>query len=142
MLVTEILKEKGDQVFTCAPDTAVADAARELQARKVGAMVVVEGERVVGIVSERDVVRAVAEDGAAALERPVRAYMTAKVVIALPTETVDELMGRMTDRRVRHLPVMRDGKLCGIVSIGDLVKSRIAETVLEAETLKHYIVHG
>lgn len=142
MLVTEILKAKGDEVFTCAPELALAEAARRLQARRVGAMVVVAGDRVVGIFSERDLVRAVAEDGAAALERPVSAYMTGQVVVALPTETVDELMGRMTDRRVRHLPVMRDERLCGIVSIGDLVKSRIAETVLEAETLKHYIVHG
>ena len=142
MLVTEILKGKGDQVFTCAPDITLTEATRLLQVRKVGAMVVVEAERVVGIFSERDVVRAVAEDGGAALDRPVRTYMTADVVVALPTETVDELMGRMTDRRVRHLPVMREGRLSGIVSIGDLVKSRIAETVLEAETLKHYIVHG
>ncbi|NEX92430.1 CBS domain-containing protein [Caulobacter sp. 17J65-9] len=142
MLVTEILKAKGDAVFTCAPDISLQDAARELQARKVGALVVLEKGRVVGIFSERDVVRAVADDGPPALERPVRTYMTKKVVVALPTETVDELMGRMTDRRVRHLPVMREEKLSGIVSIGDLVKSRIAETVLEAETLKHYIVHG
>ena len=142
MLVTEILKAKGDQVFTCAPEITVREAARELQARRVGALVVVEADRVVGIFSERDMVRAVAEDGGQALERPVSAYMTSQVVIALPTEPVEELMGRMTDRRVRHLPVMRDERLCGIVSIGDLVKSRIAETVLEAETLKHYIVHG
>ncbi|MBC6983716.1 CBS domain-containing protein [Caulobacter sp. 17J80-11] len=142
MLVTEILKAKGDEVFTCAPDISLQEAARELQARKVGALLVLEKDRVVGIFSERDVVRAVADDGAPALERPVRTYMTKKVLVALPTETVDELMGRMTDRRVRHLPVMREEKLCGIVSIGDLVKSRIAETVLEAETLKHYIVHG
>ncbi|MGH6958223.1 MAG: CBS domain-containing protein [Caulobacteraceae bacterium] len=140
MLVSHILKDKGDLVFTASPSDSVTAVAALLQARKVGAMVVLEGDRrVVGIVSERDIVRVVAELGAAGLGQPVAACMTRDVVFAQPTETVDALLERMTDRRIRHLPVCEDGRLVGIVSIGDLVKSKIAETVAEAEHLKAYI---
>lgn len=140
MLVSQILKEKGDLVFTASPSDSVAALAALLQARKVGAMVVLdERHEVAGIVSERDIVRVVAELGAEGLAQPISACMTRDVVFAAPSETVDELMGRMTDRRIRHLPVCRDGKLVGIVSIGDLVKRKIEETVAEAETLKAYI---
>jgi CBS domain-containing protein len=111
-----------------------------LYARRVGALVVTEGEReVVGIVSERDIVRVVAEYGGAALSRPVSDCMTREVFFAEPSETVDSLMARMTDRRIRHYPVCYDGRLVGIVSIGDLVKSKIAETTAEAEGLRAYI---
>ena len=96
-----------------------------------------------GIFSERDVVRVLAEAGEGALNRPVSSAMTAEVVFAKPTETVDELLARMTDRRVRHLPVVnRDGELCGLVSIGDLVKHKISEIEAEAQTLKNYITAG
>jgi CBS domain-containing protein len=140
MLVSQILKDKGDMVFTAAPSDSVAAVAALLQARRVGAMVVMEqGQAVAGIVSERDIVRIVAERGADGLSQPISACMTRDVVYAEPQETVDELLGRMTDRRIRHLPVCRDGRLVGIISIGDLVKSKIAETVAEAETLKAYI---
>jgi CBS domain-containing protein len=94
---------------------------------------------VAGIVSERDIVRIVAELGAEGLPRPIAECMTHDVVFADPSETVDQLLERMTDRRIRHLPVCQDGRLIGIVSIGDLVKSKIAETVAEAENLKAYI---
>ncbi len=140
MLVSQILKEKGDLVFTASPTDSVAAVAALLQARKVGAMVVLdEAQDVAGIVSERDIVRVVAELGAEGLSQPISHCMTRDVVFAAPNETVDELMGRMTDRRIRHLPVCRDGKLVGIVSIGDLVKRKIEESVAEAETLKAYI---
>lgn len=143
MLVSQILKEKGDLVFTASPAETVAAAAALLHARRVGAMVVVEGEDVVvGILSERDIVRVLAELGAAALNQPISACMTREVLFAQPTETVESLMGRMTDRRVRHLPVVKDGRLVGIVSIGDLVKHKIAETEAEAEGLKAYIAAG
>jgi CBS domain-containing protein len=143
MLVSQILKVKGDLVFTASPGDTIAAVAALLTARKVGAMVVVEGEReVVGIVSERDIVRIVAEEGAAGLKRPVSACMTREVVFALPSETLDHLLARMTDRRIRHLPVCVDHRLVGIISIGDLVKSKIAETVAEAEGLKAYISSG
>jgi len=143
MLVSQILKSKGDLVFTASPGDTIAAVAALLTARRVGAMVVVEGEReVVGIVSERDIVRIVAEQGATGLEHPVSACMTREVIFALPTETVDHLLARMTDRRIRHLPVCVDHRLVGIISIGDLVKTKIAETVAEAEGLRAYISAG
>jgi CBS domain-containing protein len=142
MLVNQILKNKGSQVFTCTADETLTSASALLFARSVGAMVVMDGEQVVGILSERDVVRAVAQGGAEALRQSVSRFMSAEIIIARLSETVDELMSRMTDRRVRHLPVCEDGRLIGIVSIGDLVKSKIADTVMEAETLKAYIAAG
>lgn len=139
MLVSQILRTKGDTVFTTRPGESVATVAALLQSRNVGALVVMDAERVVGIVSERDVVRAVAEDGPEALQRPVSDYMTANVLFADPGETVDSLLGRMTDRRIRHLPVCKSERLVGIVSIGDLVKSKISEVEAEADGLKAYI---
>jgi CBS domain-containing protein len=142
MLVSQLLKTKGDLVFTAAPTETVAAIAALLLARRVGALVVQDAERVVGIVSERDIVRIVAELGSAALERPVSDCMTRDVLFADPGETVDELMARMTDRRVRHLPVCRDERLVGILSIGDLVKWKISEVEAEASGLKAYIATG
>jgi CBS domain-containing protein len=140
MLVSQILKDKGDMVFTAAPGDSVAAVAALLLSRRVGAMVVLdEHHDVAGIVSERDIVRIVAERGAEGLSQPISACMTREVVFAEPQESVDELLSRMTDRRIRHLPVCRDKRLIGIISIGDLVKSKIAETVAEAENLKAYI---
>ena len=143
MLVSQILKSKGDIVFTIGPDESVQAASSLLVSRGVGALIVLgPGDEVVGIVSERDLVRVIAEEGAGALERPVSSCMTRDVVFADPTEAVDDLMARMTDRRFRHLPVCRNKALIGIVSIGDLVKAKIAETEAEAEGLKAYIAHG
>ncbi len=140
MLVSQILRAKGDMVFTAAPTDSVAAVAALLHARRVGAMVVVEGDRdVAGIVSERDVVRVIAEQGAAGLDQPISACMTREVIFAGPEETVNALLERMTDRRIRHLPVCQDHRLMGIVSIGDLVKVKIAETEAEAEGLRAYI---
>lgn len=139
MLVSQILRAKGDLVFTAAPDESVAAIAALLHARRVGALIVMEADRVAGIVSERDVCRAVAEHGPAALASPVSEFMTRDVVFADPGESVDSLLGRMTDRRIRHLPVCQNERLVGIVSIGDLVKSKIDEVVAEADTLKAYI---
>jgi CBS domain-containing protein len=140
MLVSEVLKIKGDVVFTASPTDTVGAAAAMLFARRVGAMVVVDGDRhVVGMVAERDVVRVVAEAGGHGLDRPLADCMTRDVVFAEPSETVDAVLARMTDRRFRHFPVCVEGRLAGIISIGDLVKSKIAETVAEAEGLRAYI---
>jgi len=140
MLVSQIIREKGDLVFTTTPDEIVSKAVALLDERNVGAMVVIDaGGSVVGIFSERDLVRLVAKAGAVALDQPVESCMSREVIFAAPNETVDSLMARMTDRRVRHLPVLDDGRLVGLVSIGDLVKRKIAETEAEAETLKAYI---
>ncbi len=142
MLVSQILKFKGDLVFTASPNESVSAAAALLHARRVGALVIVNSERVVGIVSERDIVRIVAELGEAALNKPVSECMSLDVYFADPAETVDTLMERMTDRRVRNLPVCRGERLLGIVSIGDLVKSKISEVEAEASGLKAYIAAG
>lgn len=142
MLIAEILKDKGGDVFTAAPGDDLQSTIQSLDQKRVGALVVCEGDRVVGILSERDLVRAVATHGSQALAKPVSAYMTGDVVFAEPTETVGVLMERMTDRRIRHLPVLQDGRLVGVVSIGDLVKSQIAEARFEAESMKAYIGAG
>jgi CBS domain-containing protein len=142
MLVSQILKVKGDSVFTIGPQETVSAACALLHSRRVGAMVVLEGDDVAGIISERDVIRLLAEQGAQALSRPVSACMTRDVLYAEPGETVDALLGRMTDRRVRHLPVCEREKLVGIISIGDLVKHKISEVEAEATDLKAYIAAG
>jgi len=143
VLVSQILKTKGDLVFTASPQETVGAAAALLHTRKVGAMVVVDDkEAVVGILSERDVVRVIAKEGASALTKPVASCMTVNVVFAAPDETVDALLERMTDRRIRHLPVVRGERLAGIISIGDLVKYKISETQAEADGLKAYISAG
>jgi CBS domain-containing protein len=143
MLVSQILKNKGDMVFTITPHETMAAAAGLLHARRVGAMVVMDSEdRVAGILSERDIVRAVSDGDQGALAKPVSEFMTREVVFADPAESVDALLTRMTDRRVRHLPVCKEGRLVGIVSIGDLVKIKIAEAVAEAQHLKDYIAAG
>jgi CBS domain-containing protein len=139
MLVSQILRTKGDTVFTVKPADTVAEVAGLLHAKRVGALVVLEADRVAGIVSERDLVRAIADGGAAALKRQVRDYMTANVLYADPGETVDALLSRMSDRRIRHLPVCKNERLVGIVSIGDLVKWKISEVEAEADGLKAYI---
>src|SRR5271154_2137861 len=107
MLVSQILKDKGDTVFTASPHETVAAAAALLHSRRVGAMVIVDGkDEVVGILSERDIVRVVAEKGASGLSQPVSSCMSRDVVFAAPTEQVQVLLERMTDRRIRHLPVL------------------------------------
>jgi CBS domain-containing protein len=143
MLVSQILKLKGSAVYTCSPLETVAAAASVLHSRRVGALVVMdEGDHVVGMLSERDIVRVIAQQGHMGLQAPVSSCMTKGVIYADPGETVADLATRMTDRRIRHLPVCKDGGLIGIVSIGDLVKSKIAETEAEAEELKAYIAQA
>ena len=139
MLVSQILKHKGDTVFTAAPSETIAAVASLLHARGVGALVVLDQGQVAGIVSERDVVRAVADRGGKALGEPVSNCMTRDVLFADPGETVNSLLARMTDRRIRHLPVCHKERLVGIVSIGDLVKSKLSEMEAEAEGLKSHI---
>lgn len=139
MLVSQILRAKGDTVFTIKPADTVGMVAELLHSRGVGALVAIDAERVVGIVSERDVVRAIASHGESAMNRPVSDFMTVNVLFADPGETIDSLLSRMTDRRIRHLPVCKNERLVGIVSIGDLVKWKISEVEAEADGLKAYI---
>ena len=142
MLVTEILKDKGDAVFSVAPDKTLVEACREMQTRRIGAVMVCDSDRVVGVLSERDVVRAVATSGPEALSEAVSVYMTRDIVFAEPTDTVAILMSRMTDRRIRHLPVLREKRLIGVISLGAVVKCQIEEATREAESLRTYIAAG
>ena len=142
MLVSQILKDKGGAVFSIGPDLTLAQVCNALEQKRVGALIVCQGDTVVGVISERDIVRAVARDGAACLDQPVSDHMTREVVFAEPSETVAILMTRMTDRRIRHLPVMIDARLAGVISIGDVVKCQIAEAQHEAESLRSYIAAG
>ncbi|MFN3371902.1 MAG: CBS domain-containing protein [Sphingomonadaceae bacterium] len=142
MGIAAILNDKGSAVATVTPETSVAAMVAELTTRRIGALLVMEGDRVVGVVSERDIVRALAGHGGEALGLSARDVMTSPVVSISPADSVARAMALMTDRRIRHLPVMDSGKLVGLVSIGDLVKRRIEEIEQEAEALKDYIAAG
>jgi CBS domain-containing protein len=140
MRITDILRRKGDDVVTIAPGESVQALLDALARHRVGALVVSSGDGALdGIVSERDVVRRLQTDGAAVLSSRVSDIMTAAVHTATPEDTLDDLMVLMTDRRVRHIPVVVDGRLHGIVSIGDVVKHRIEELQVERDQLTAYI---
>lgn len=140
MSVLQMLKHKGREVVTARANERVGEAARVLAARNIGAVVVTDASgAVAGILSERDIVRAVAEQGARALERPVSEIMTRDVEVCGPQDSVDDLMERMTHGRYRHMPVVENGRLTGIVSIGDVVKQRIAQSEFEVQAMSAYI---
>jgi len=137
MNVEGILRSKGASVVTIKPDATVADLVRGLREERIGAMVVSEdGRAVLGIVSERDVVRGLADRGPRVLEALVAELMTREVVACTPRDTVKQVMSEMTRRRIRHLPVVADGVLYGIVSIGDVVKNRLEEMETETNVLR------
>lgn len=143
MFVSDILSQKGGSVFTVTPGTSVAQVSQQLSVRRIGSVLVLDGEGgVAGIVSERDLVRALASHGAKALELEARQVMTRDVVTCDPDDSIDQVMETMTSGRFRHLPVVRRGELLGLVSIGDVVKARIEEATHETEALKAYIVAG
>ena len=143
MNVETILGRKGKVVFTVSPDTTISRAAQLLREKRIGAVVVSsDGAQVLGILSERDIVHGLAERGAAVLELPVDELMTHDVETCTGEDTGGELLALMTDRRFRHLPVLENGSLAGIVSIGDVVKSRLDEIMREAEALRDYIALG
>ncbi len=143
MRINSILHHKGDEVATVTADSTVADALAALADHGIGALVVsTDGRTVEGILSERDIVRALAADGAATLEQPVNRLMTGTVVTCTREDTVDSLMATMTEQRVRHVPVVEDGALAGIISIGDVVKHRVGELESETRHLKDYITTG
>jgi CBS domain-containing protein len=143
MTVKHILSEKGDQVVTISPTASLADAAKLLAERRIGALVVTgAGDRVVGIVSERDIVRILAARGAAGLGLSLTDVMTRKVVTCEPAATVGAIMEQMTAGKFRHVPVVDGEKLLGIISIGDVVKWRLQEMEREQAALKDYIQHA
>ncbi|MBB5435397.1 CBS domain-containing protein [Nocardiopsis composta] len=142
MLIAELLRAKGSDVVTVRPDTTVAELLTLLARHNIGAVVVLEGGRIAGIASERDVVRRLERHGAELLERPVREIMTTNVITCKTSDTDDALTVLMTENRVRHVPVLSAGELIGIVSIGDVVKSRIRQLELDRQQLEAYITQG
>ena len=140
MQISRLLERKGSFVATVPPDALVVDVVRELSLRAIGALVVSEDSRsIVGIVSERDVVRSIAQFGPAILQMPVRAIMSDSVRTCDLQDSVDTLMSTMTEHRIRHVPVVSEGALVGIVSIGDVVKTRLDELEADRAALEQYI---
>jgi CBS domain-containing protein len=142
MRISDVLRNKGAAVVTINPDATVKELLAGLAEHNIGAMVVVGAEGVVGIVSERDVVRRLHTDGVGVLARPVSKIMTPAVVTCTRADTVDNLTVMMTENRVRHVPVIENGRLAGIVSIGDVVKTRMEELEAEHAQLQSYITRG
>jgi CBS domain-containing protein len=140
MIVKNILLGRRGNVVTIEPTADLAVAVKRLAERRIGALVILGADhRIVGILSERDIVRAFAERGPAALHEPVGQVMTRDVKTCSEDDTIESLMGRMTTGRFRHMPVVEQGKLVGIVSVGDVVKNRVEEMEREAAALRDYI---
>jgi CBS domain-containing protein len=139
MTIAAILGNKGHEVVTITADRSVAEALAVLADRRIGAVPVIEGDAVLGVFSERDVIRCLALEGAAALNRSVGEAMTAPAVTVVPADGVLSAMALMTRRRIRHLPVVDGGRLVGLVSIGDLVKYRIDSVEADAAAMRDYI---
>jgi CBS domain-containing protein len=140
MRIRDVLRSKGGTVFTIEPDASVHELLARLSGHNVGALVVSpDGRTVAGIVSERDVVRRLHASGPAVLAEPVSTIMTSTVTTCGEQDNVEDLMRLMTDHRIRHVPVLRDGRLVGVISIGDVVKNRIGELEYERSNLIGYI---
>jgi CBS domain-containing protein len=139
MTVRSILNTKGHQIMSVEPDAKLSAAIKLLGEKKIGAVLVMNESRLEGILSERDIVRVLGERGASVLDEPVAQVMTRKVVTCKETDTVAELMEMMTTGKFRHLPVVDNGKVVGLISIGDVVKRRVEEYEREQEALRDYI---
>lgn len=140
MIIEQILNDKGREVITLRADDTLREAAQLLDERRIGAVVTLDADgEIVGVLSERDIVRQFAREGAAALEMKVGNAMTRAVITISAEAPIDQALQLMTDRRIRHLPVVRNNRLTGFVSIGDLVKWKIAETEAEAQAMKSYL---
>ena len=137
--IQQLLGEKGDLVLSVSPDDTVFDATQKMADNDVGSLTVLEDGRLVGIITERHYARNVILKGKSSPKTPVGEIMSAEVVVANPAQTVEECMAIMTDKAVRHLPVLDDGRLIGIISIGDLVKSKISDQKFVIDQLVHYI---
>ena len=143
MYVSALLENKGADVVTAAPNTTINQAVALLAENKIGVLVIsADGKSVDGILSERDIVRALAEQGNDIGNADAATLMSRDVVSCAPGDTIESLMGLMTERRIRHLPVLENGKLAGIVSIGDIVKHRLAEIESEADALRQYVTQA
>ena len=139
MSISAVLRSKGNEVETIGSETPVFDAVRRLGEKRIGALLVLDEERIVGIMSERDVIYCLREHGAGVLDWPVSRVMTESPITVESSRDVLAALALMTERRIRHLPVVDDGQLVGIVSIGDLVKHRMERIEAEAEAMRAYI---
>jgi len=139
MQLREILKTKGSNVLTIEPTATLADVVQKLVENRCGSLVVCEGETMVGIISERDILIAVAQVSEPLDSVMVRARMTTDVVTGVPEGTVNDIMGLMSEKRIRHLPILDNGKLAGVISIGDIVKAQYHQLTVENHYLKNYI---
>jgi CBS domain-containing protein len=137
--IGQLLEQKGSQVWSIPPDATVYDALRLLAERDIGALLVIQGEKLVGILSERDYARKVILKGKSSMKTSVSEIMTERVIVIEIQHTVEEAMALMTDKHLRHLPVIEEGKVIGLVSIGDLVKAKIADQRFMIEQLERYI---
>ena len=137
--VSDLLKTKGNQVWTITPNMTVLDTLQFMAEKDVGALLVLEDEKIVGIISERDFVRSIAKTGLCVLNTTVLEYMTKKVITVSPNQSIDDCMQLMTKEHIRHLPVVEDGKLVGLVSIGDVVKGMITSKEILIDNLQNYI---
>jgi len=137
--INEILQHKSHSVLSISPEASVLDALKLMAEKEVGALVVLDGERLAGIFSERDYARKVILHGKSSKDTPVREIMTQKVVCVRPDQSVEDCMALMTDKRIRHLPVLQDSRVIGVISIGDVVKEVISEQQFVIEQLEHYI---
>ncbi|MDC0196686.1 CBS domain-containing protein [Gammaproteobacteria bacterium] len=143
MIVSHILKSKGRQVYTVSKETNISVVSSLLATKKIGAIVIISKNRSVeGIVSERDIVRGLSNYGAKVLDMPVKDLMTKNVITRGVESQIDELRREMTRSRIRHLPILDDGKLVGLISIGDVVKNRVEELQAEGDMLREYISSG
>jgi CBS domain-containing protein len=137
--VRDTLRSKGPEVWSMAPDATVYDALKLMADKNIGAVLVMDANRIVGILSERDYARKVILHGKSSKDTPIREIMTQRVVYVRPEQTAEECMALMTDKRVRHLPVLEDDQVVGVISIGDVVKSIISEQEFIIEQLERYI---
>lgn len=142
MSVAQILREKGGNIISVEETATVSEVIDVLKQHRIGAVLVMNDDDVCGVLSERDIVRALPDKGAALLDDTVNVLMTRDVVFCSPADGIEAVMALMTENRIRHLPVQDNGKLAGLITIGDVVKHRIAETVHEAEALRSYIALG
>ncbi len=142
MIIGQILKSKGRGVTTASPEDSIQEITLRLASRKIGAVIILENGKVAGIISERDIIRLIAEHGADALSMPAKDGMTRDVVFCTGDCTLDEIMETMTQGRFRHLPVIEGDELVGIISIGDVVKYHTAEVELEVTAMRDYLATG
>ena len=143
MIVSQILKSKGSQVHTVSKNTSIIEVSCLLASKRIGATVIIDQNRSVeGIISERDIVRGLAKYGAKVLDMPVEELMTKNVITRGVESQIDELRREMTNSRIRHLPILDNGKLVGLISIGDVVKNRVEELKAEGDMLRDYIATG